>query len=508
MERFDLIVIGSGMGGSITAWIGARLGLRVLMLERSRHPRFTIGESSTPISNLLLGTLAERYGLRGLDSLCNWGTWQSKHPELRAGLKRGFTFLQHRPGLAFAGRADRADQLAVAASPRDDIADVHWLRADVDAWLVDQAIAAGVTYRDLAEVGEVSFADGIARVAVGGSTVEGRYVVDAAGPRGVLAGQQDIQDVGFEVLPHRCTLFGHFSGVNRVADLHPEAFDGAPYPIDDAALHHLLPGAWVWVLHFGHGVTSAGVTATEEVATELGLASGEGGWRRLLQRFPTLQAQFAGARIVEPLRYWPTLSYRLERGSGPGFWLLPFTSTFVDPILSTGFATTLTGIERFARALEGGVGPDLDERVRGICALGFAEADALALLASALYASFEDMEVFEALTMLYFAGITFSETLARLGRPTSMFMHLDHPEFGPAVARCCHAALTRPTGAARAALLRDLRSTIEPLDVAGLCRADRSRWFPVDLDDLYAGAHRLPTGRDEITKMLRAYGLT
>ncbi len=58
-ERFDIAVVGAGFAGSLLAMIAQRLGLRVILLERGHHPRFAIGESSTPLSNLLLEELAD-----------------------------------------------------------------------------------------------------------------------------------------------------------------------------------------------------------------------------------------------------------------------------------------------------------------------------------------------------------------------------------------------------------------------------------------------------------------
>ena len=52
---FDLAIVGSGFAGTRLAMIARRLGLSVLMIERGRHPRFAIGESSTPLANLWLG---------------------------------------------------------------------------------------------------------------------------------------------------------------------------------------------------------------------------------------------------------------------------------------------------------------------------------------------------------------------------------------------------------------------------------------------------------------------
>jgi len=46
-------------------------GLRVALLERGRHPRFVIGESSTPLAGLLIEELADRYDLPRLRPLAS-----------------------------------------------------------------------------------------------------------------------------------------------------------------------------------------------------------------------------------------------------------------------------------------------------------------------------------------------------------------------------------------------------------------------------------------------------
>lgn len=60
MKRYDLIVMGGGPGGSSAAITAARLGARVLLLERGHFPRhkvcgeFVSGEALTLLSNLLM----------------------------------------------------------------------------------------------------------------------------------------------------------------------------------------------------------------------------------------------------------------------------------------------------------------------------------------------------------------------------------------------------------------------------------------------------------------------
>src|SRR5262249_8828969 len=144
----DVAIVGSGFAGSLMARVLAVLGYDVVLLERGAHPRFAIGESSTPLANLSLERIGQRYGLVDCYHPATHGRWLAHHPELRRGLKRGFTFYRHHPGEAFTNRGLDSERLLVAASPTDFVADTHWLRADVDQHFVREAIGAGVDYRD------------------------------------------------------------------------------------------------------------------------------------------------------------------------------------------------------------------------------------------------------------------------------------------------------------------------------------------------------------------------
>src|SRR5436190_6449653 len=128
--------------------IARKLGRSVVLLERGKHPRFVIGESSTPLANLLLEELCQRYDLSNIHPLAKWGAWQQAHPEIVCGLKRGFTFFHHRLNHPFHDDAQRRNQLLVAASPNDRVADTHWYRLDFDAFLASEAQKLGVTFLD------------------------------------------------------------------------------------------------------------------------------------------------------------------------------------------------------------------------------------------------------------------------------------------------------------------------------------------------------------------------
>src|SRR3984957_13641397 len=122
----DVAVVGSGFAGCLTAICLRRRGRRVVMVERGRHPRFAIGESSTPLANLLIEELADRYELPRIRVFSKWGTWQRARPDVACGLKRGFTFFFHRSGEAFADDERHGRPLLVAGNPPGEKSGPHW----------------------------------------------------------------------------------------------------------------------------------------------------------------------------------------------------------------------------------------------------------------------------------------------------------------------------------------------------------------------------------------------
>ncbi|HEY6930800.1 MAG TPA: FAD-dependent oxidoreductase [Thermoanaerobaculia bacterium] len=514
---FDIAIAGSGFAGSLLALICRRLGRSVVLIEKGSHPRFAIGESSSPLANLILEELADRYDLPRIRPLAAWGSWQREYPEIGCGLKRGFTFYGHAAGRPFAADPERRNELLVAASPRDEVADTHWLRADFDHFLVREAQAEGVEYLDQTRIdGVESRPDGVALRGErhgSGVTLRARFLVDASGPRGLLHAALGLSEARFPTLPQTQGLYSHFVGVRRFDELGVLAQEERPpYPVDDAALHHVFDGGWIWMLRFGNGLVSAGVAAEPRLADALRLCEGEPAWARLLRRFPTIEEQFVDARPVRAFAYAPTLPFRSAAVAGENWTLLPSAAAFVDPILSTGFPLTLLGIERLSRAIERGWGSrDFERMVQDSARSTLAEAETSALLVSALYSAFSDFDLFAELTLLYFAAASFAEASRRLGRGAlaGSFLSSDHPVFGPALAECCRLAVD--SGAARSekqrsVLLSRIAEAIEPIDVAGLGDRKRRRWHPMEAEPLLRSAHKLGVSRAEIEAMLESSG--
>jgi len=507
----DVAVVGAGFAGSLTALALRSIGRSVVLVERGRHPRFAIGESSTPLANLLLEELADRYDLPRIRVFSKWGTWQRARPDVSGGLKRGFTFFFHQPGERFGDDPDHERQLMVAASPHDDIGDTHWYRPDFDHNLVREAEAAGAIYIDETAIDRVA-------IDRGRSTLEGTrlgqsvrisasFVVDASGPRGFLSRSLSLGDRPLRWLPPTQGLYTHFEHVTRWDRLTPQA--GAPYPPDDAAVHHVFPGGWIWMLRFNNGITSAGAALTAATAAHLSAADAASAWDHLLVTVPSVREQFADARAVRPWIHAPQLAFRTSRVAGPGWALLPSAAGVIDPLLSTGFPLTLLGIQRLLAILERtSLGPEHEAALREYERITLAELDATEQLVAALYTSMGDAPLFKRLTLLYFAAASFSETARRLGRPDLApgFLLHAHPMFGPDLHACTMIALARPHGRARDELLEELDRVVEPFDIAGLLDRTRRDWYPVQADDLIRNAAKLRASEIDIERLLERCG--
>jgi tetracycline 7-halogenase / FADH2 O2-dependent halogenase len=488
----DLTIVGAGFGGSLMAMVAHQLGLSVVLLEQGRHPRMAIGESTTPLSNLLLERLSATYDLPRIAPLAKWGSWQRAYPQIACGLKRGFTFF-HEEG-----------QLLVAASPRDEVADTHWYRADVDHFLVTEAQRLGVDYRDSIRIESLDFTEDNATI-IGRAGEEpihlcARFVIDATGPRGFLHRALLLEESPLPGLPATESLYSHFTGVMRTE----AAGDPPPYPVDDAAVHHVFAGGWVWVLRFHNGVTSAGVAANHAVARELAFSDGEPAWQRLLERLPVLKSQFKHATVCQPFRHMPAVSFRSRTIAGKRWAMLPSAAGFVDPLLSTGFALTLMGIQRLALIIEKRSESQLQNYARET------EGDLLAgsRLIGALYATMSNWAAFTAVSLLYFAAVSFSETAHRLGKPELApgFLLHQHPSFGPAARLLLERAHNLNGDADTQAFTEEVLRLIEPFNLGSFGDPARRNRYPVLAEDLLAAGYKLGASHEEIIAMLDRAG--
>jgi FADH2 O2-dependent halogenase len=404
--------------------------------------------------------------------------------------------------------------LLVSACLNEEAADAHWLRSDVDYFLLQEAIASGADFLDQTELHSIELANGSGARLRGGRrgqavNLRARLVVDASGPRGFLSRALGLAERRFEDFPATQALYSHFIGVHRCDEMPDYEVDGVPpYPIDDAAVHHVFDGGWMWVLRFNNGVTSAGIAVTEDLARELKLSEGEAAWRRFLARFPSIAAQFADASAIREFTWAPHLPYRSEMAAGEGWAMLPSASAFVDPLFGPGMPMSALGVERLGGLLEENLGErELNERLSEYGRTTLMEADHTADFIAGCYAAFPRFELFTSLSMAYFAAASYCEMARRLGRNhlAQRFLAVDRPAFANEIGRLSR-TLRRNDRFDSGLFAAQVKQKIDCLNVAGLCDQRKRNWYDVDLDDVIARAEKLETTSEEMRKFLLTAG--
>ena len=314
----------------------------------------------------------------------------------------------------------------------------------------------------------VEFSADLVRLSGPKFSVRTSFLVDASGPRGFLHRALNLGERPFENFPATQALYTHFENVERWSDLPFYSGGEPPYPADDAAMHHIFPGGWIWALRFNNGVTSAGVATTRNVN------DGAKSWSRMLELLPSVQQQFARAKPVLPFLQLPQVAFRAARAIGPRWAMLPSAVGSIDPLLSTGFPLTLWGVERLAKIMQQNWNPKaLAEYER----LTFAELDRAANLVARLYSHFDEFEKFCEVAMTYFAAASYAEAARRLNRfdkaPSFLCGH-DEP--------------------------------LDTINVAGLNDPARRNWYPCRAEDLLANCSKLGVSADEARTMLERVG--
>ncbi len=443
----DVLVVGSGFSGSLTATILRKHGLKTALIDRTQHPRFAVGESSTPTSNLLLRDLAQKHQLDWLLPFCKFGTWVRQYPQIVCGLKRGFGYVQQEAGKWFVPSSDHANELLVAASSSDDASDTQWLRSDIDAFLFGQAARVGVACFENTIIESLTEHTGwtaYARSPAGALQINATFVVDGTGSSELLVKHLHLgtTEDAVPLQTHSRAIFGHFAGLPRWQDVleqsQPMACADHPFPCDDATLHHILDEGWMWWIRFRNDVTSVGIVLDSQ-RFPLTDESAEAEWSRLLAKYPPLNAAIGRAERLSSVGL--KRSSRLQRLTkqvvGSNWALLPHTAGFIDPLHSTGIALSLAGVNRITTALlcRGNIS-ERQRLLKNYESLLIAELQTVDLIVSGAFRAIaqSSFRKFTAFTMTYFAAVTTWERRRTLSLDGTTALYLaDDPGFRDAL---------------------------------------------------------------------------
>jgi len=304
-ERRQVVVIGAGPSGAIASALLHRRQHDVLVLERQRFPRFSIGES---LLVHCLDFVAEAGMLDAVDSA-------------------GF---QCKDGAAFArgGRYATIEFSERLTPGRTTTFEVP--RAKFDQLLADQAERQGVEIRYQTEIVSVDCATSGARLVARGADgaaceIDADFVLDASGfgrtlPR--LFGLETPSD-----FPPRQALFTH------VADrISASNFDRNKILV---TVHPQHRDVWYWLIPFSDGRASLGVVARPEFLEGFSGTPDE----RMKQVFgedPDLVRLLAQADWDTPVREMRGYAANVRAMHGPRFALLGNAAEFLDPVFSSG----------------------------------------------------------------------------------------------------------------------------------------------------------------------------
>lgn len=463
-HQVNTIILGSGFGGTLLSMMLASRGQSVAVVDHARHPRFAIGESSTPLADQLLAQIADEYDLPVLHPLSSYGTWKASHPNLTCGPKLGFSYFGHANDPCHESRSAQPRQMLVAARSSLTTSDTHWLRSDVDAFLCEQArkvcrVFEGASYR-VSQSADSWVVEGHADEQ--SFCVQGDFIVDATGRKSVLASMLNLTDETQRLQTKSGCEFAHFSGVELNSSLLSD-IDSHPFDADQAAVHHVLHDGWMWQLRFDDGTTSVGFC--KDVCSERSL-------HEVMQSNDFLRRQFASARLVRPVtgvQSIQRLQFLRGQAAGATWAALPSATGFVDPLHSTGIAHTLFRLRKLASLLTS----NDSDRAQALDVYSnqlVAEILHIDRMIEGCYAALPSFRLWCLWCMVYFAAITSTEA----GRSSSAFLLADDRAFSEMLRQArslLHSATSEGDSRAADDFEQALKVLIAPWNGVGLLEA-------------------------------------
>ena len=322
---YDVAVIGGGPGGSSAATTLARLGRRVILLEREQFPRFHIGESLLPWNNEVFQALGVQDSIAAAGFVPKWGA----------------TF---RP-------ADRpteqyADFSVALETPTPQTYQV--LRQTFDDVLLKHSAKCGVNVLESHRVLDVAFAPDAVTVRFADAesaerSVRVATVVDASGRAGLVVKRFGRHEV--DPLLRNISVHAQYEGIPRAEGR--RAGDIRMFTRPDMG--------WLWLIPVSETVISVGAVIPKAVHLKEARPTADDSLEHYLDDTPAAGPLLANKRRVSPARYDADYSYLATRMAGDRWVAVGDAAAFLDPIFSTGVLLAMQGGIEAGQAIDAGL---------------------------------------------------------------------------------------------------------------------------------------------------------
>lgn len=324
-EQVDVLVIGAGPSGSVSAAQLHRSGLKVKVVEKERFPRFVIGES-------LLPRCMEHFDEVGLMDTLKAQNYQ---------IKRGARFIRDGRDCWF----DFGEQYTQGWTWTWQVPRGHFDKVLIDtiaSWGVDVAFETAVTQ---IETGADSQLTTVAHADGSETQIESRFIMDASGYGRVMPRLFQLEKPS--VMPPRSAVFGHFTDRNR-----PEGILGERITF---VIHRR--DIWIWMIPFSDGITSVGFAGNPDFFAMYDKEDKAEQLIDMMKDVPVVWDRFQDQDTVIPGRMMNAYAASVKQSHGPGYVITGNSSEFIDPVFSSGvtFATEsgLVAAKLVKRQLDG-----------------------------------------------------------------------------------------------------------------------------------------------------------
>ncbi|QEH17153.1 NAD(P)/FAD-dependent oxidoreductase [Histophilus somni] len=310
MEKFDVVIIGAGPSGSVSASLLHKQGLKVCVLEKQHFPRFVIGESLLPYC---------------MDILQEADLVDAVHAEKSFQFKNGAAFTWGNRYTYF----DFTDKFTAGPGTTYQVR-----RGIFDQILIDETAKKGVDVRFGHEVLAFDNQSDWAELTV--KTEQGEeyrlsadFVLDASGYGRVLP-----RLLYLETPSHLPIRIAHFTHIDDNID--DPIFDRNKILITTHPEHR---DVWLWLIPFADNRCSIGVVGLPEILA----GESETVLKKFALECPMLNKILAKANWENefPYRNIQGYSANVKTLHGKYFALLGNAAEFLDPVFSSGVTIAL-----------------------------------------------------------------------------------------------------------------------------------------------------------------------